>query len=291
MKNKKICALLLTVAMAAGTLAGCGGGDSTGTDAPAASQGESGDSGEAAESGAASGEVIELTFFNADANQDDPWTDPVAEAITAKTGVKLKTTRPVGGNDESEAVALMIAEQNYPDIIFAKGSAGNLIDAEAMMDMTDLIEEYGPNIKKLYGEEFEKLKQSADDPSIYQLSAYVVGGTKFKDVGNIQIQWAALKAKDYQIPQSLDELETMIKDYIAENPKTEDGLDKIGITLSTSDWHWLITLGNPAGFIADGAPDNGQWIVTDDNKGVYKFRSDKERIFQMALPYVQRGNP
>lgn len=284
MKNKKICALLLAVTMVAGTLAGCGGG---GSDAPAADTGStttndggSSDTGSATDTGStASGEVIELTFFNADANQDDPWTDPVAEAITAATGVKLKTTRPVGGNDESEAVALMIAEQNYPDIIFAKGSAGNMIDAGAMIDMTDLIEQYGPNIKKLYGEEFEKLKQSADDPSIYQLSAYNVGGTKFKDCGNIQIQWDALKAKDYKIPESLDELETMIKDYIAENPTTDDGLDKIGITLSTSDWHWLITLGNPAGFIADGAPDNGQWIVTEDNKGVYKFRSDNERQY------------
>ena len=273
MKKKRICALLLTVAMTAGMLAGCGGdsgSDSTETGSAVTEEGSS---------DGASGEVIELTFFNADANQDDPWTDPVALAITEKTGVKLKTTRPVGGNDESEAVALMIAEQNYPDIIFAKGSAGNLIDADAMMDMTDLIEEYGPNIKKLYGDEFEKLKQSADDPSIYQLSAYVVGGTKFKDVGNIQIQWAALKAKDYKIPESLEELETMIKDYITENPKTDDGLDKIGISLSTSDWHWLITLGNPAGFIADGAPDNGQWIVTPENKGVYKFRSDKEREY------------
>lgn len=271
--------------MVVGTLAGCGCGDnsgaSTGGDsAPAAT--DSGDSAPAASddgSSAASGEVIELTFFNADANQDDPWTDPVALAITEKTGVKLKTTRPVGGNDESEAVALMIAEQNYPDIIFAKGSAGNMIDAGAMMDMTDLIEQYGPNIKKLYGDEFEKLKQSADDPSIYQLSAYNVGGTKFKDAGNMQIQWAALKAKDYQIPKNLDELETMIKDYIAANPTTDDGLDRIGISLSTSDWHWLITLGNPAGFIADGAPDNGQWIVTENNEGVYKFSSAKEREY------------
>ncbi len=285
MKSKRVCALLLTTAMVVGTLAGCGGGDnsgaSTGTDsAPAAT--DSGDSAPAASddgSSATSGEVIELTFFNADANQDDPWTDPVALAITEKTGVKLKTTRPVGGNDESEAVALMIAEQNYPDIIFAKGSAGNMIDAGAMMDMTDLIEQYGPNIKKLYGDEFEKLKQSADDPSIYQLSAYNVGGTKFKDAGNMQIQWAALKAKDYQIPKNLDELETMIKDYIAANPTTDDGLDRIGISLSTSDWHWLITLGNPAGFIADGAPDNGQWIVTENNEGVYKFSSAKEREY------------
>lgn len=284
MKSKKVCALLLTAAMVVGTLTGCGGGDSStstgGDSTPAAT--DSGDSAAATDAGsdsAASGEVIELTFFNADANQDDPWTDPVALAITEKTGVKLKTTRPVGGNDESEAVALMIAEENYPDIIFAKGSAGNMIDAGAMMDMTDLIEQYGPNIKKLYGEEFEKLKQSADDPSIYQLSAYAVGGTKFKDAGNMQIQWAALKAKDYQIPKNLDELETMIKDYIAANPTTDDGLDRIGISLSTSDWHWLITLGNPAGFIADGAPDNGQWIVTENNEGVYKFSSEKEREY------------
>ena len=221
MKNKRVCVLLLTLAMVVGTVAGCGGSDSgSGSAGTAATEGGSGDS----------GDVIELTFFNSDANQDDPWTDPVALAITEKTGVKLKTTRPVGGNDESEAVALMIAEQNYPDIIFAKGSAGNLIDAGAMMDMTDLIEEHGPNIKKLYGEEFDKLKQSVDDPAIYQLSAYAVGGTKFKDAGNLQIQWAALKSKDYKIPQSLEELETMIKDYIAENPTTDDGLDKFGIS-------------------------------------------------------------
>ncbi len=283
MKKRKIGALLLTAALVASTLAGCGGdsnsSSNTGSSTTTDNSSSSGDTSSSGDSTAASGEVIELTFFNADANQDDPWTDPVAEALTAATGVKLKTSRPVGGNDESESVALMIAEQNYPDIIFAKGSAGNLIDAGAMMDMTDLIEEYGPNIKKLYGDEFEKLKQSADDPSIYQLSAYNVGGTRFKDAGNLQIQWAALKAKNYEIPHSLDELEAMIKDFIAENPTTDEGLPRIGISLSTSDWHWLITLGNPAGFIADGAPDNGQWIVTENNEGVYKFRSDKEREY------------
>lgn len=288
MKSKRVCALLLTAAMVVGTLTGCGGGDkgastggdsaATGTDSTAAESGDAAAS-DTGSDAAASGEVIELTFFNADANQDDPWTDPVAEKITEATGVKLKTTRPVGGNDESEAVALMIAEQNYPDIIFAKGSAGNMIEAGAMMDMTDLIEQYGPNIKKLYGEEFNKLKQSADDPAIYQLSAYVVGGEKFKHAGTAQIQWDALKAKDYKLPETLEEMEAMIKDYLAANPTTEDGLDRIGISLSTADWHWLITLGNPAGFIADGAPDNGQWIVTPDNKGVYKFRSDKEREY------------
>ena len=201
MKKRKVFALLLAAAMAAGTLTGCGGGDSAATTDDAASGEESSSEGDSAESG----EVIELTFFSADANQDDPWTDPVALAITEATGVKLKTDRPIGGNDESESVALMIAEEKYPDIIFAKGSAGSLIDAGVMMDMTDLIEEYGPNIKKLYGDEFEKLKQSADDPAIYQLSAYAVGGEKFKHCGTAQMQWDALKANDYKLPDTLEE--------------------------------------------------------------------------------------
>lgn len=282
MRKRKIRSLLLAVVITAGILGGCGGNDSSvsssnsGTKDASPSADVTDVSGETP---ANNGEVVELTFFNADGNQDDPWTDPVAQAITEKTGVKLKTTYPIGGNDQSEAVALMIAEQKYPDIIFAKGSANNLIEAGALIDMSDLIEQYGPNIKKLYGEEFDKLRQSADDPAIYQLSAYAVGGEVFKDSGSAQIQWDVIKANDYKVPGTLAEFETMIKDYIAASPKTEDGLDRIGITLSTADWHWMITLGNPAGAIADGAPDNGQWIVDENNKSMYKFRSEKEREY------------
>lgn len=284
MRKRKIGAVLLAVTMLAGILGGCGNKSTTSpadtdTGNTVTTSGTAEGAGDTDNAPSNNGEVVELTFFNADGNQEDPWTDPVAQAITEKTGVKLKTTYPIGGNDQSEAVALMIAEQKYPDLIFAKGSANNLIEADALIDMSDLIEEYGPNIKKLYGDEFGKLRQSADDPAIYQLSAYAVGGEKYKDCGSAQIQWDVIKANDYKIPETLDEFETMIKEYIASSPKTEDGLDRIGITLSTADWHWMITLGNPAGAIADGAPDNGQWIVDKNNQAMYKFRSEKEREY------------
>lgn len=284
MRKRKIGAVLLAVTMLAGILGGCGDKSTTSpadtdTGNTVTTSGTAEGVGDTDNAPSNNGEVVELTFFNADGNQEDPWTDPVAQAITEKTGVKLKTTYPIGGNDQSEAVALMIAEQKYPDLIFAKGSANNLIEADALIDMSDLIEEYGPNIKKLYGDEFGKLRQSADDPAIYQLSAYAVGGEKYKDCGSAQIQWDVIKANDYKIPETLDEFETMIKEYIASSPKTEDGLDRIGITLSTADWHWMITLGNPAGAIADGAPDNGQWIVDENNQAMYKFRSEKEREY------------
>lgn len=261
MKAKKLCALLVTVSLVAGMLSGCG---------------SKGDGGAAGTAEGGEGGVIELTFYNAD-GEEDPWTDPVALALTEKTGVKLKTEYPVSSDDQK--VALMIAEQNYPDMIYAKGDAGSLIDAGALIDMTALIEEYGPNIKKLYGEEFDKLKYSEEDPSIYQLSSYAVGGTNYKHSGNAQIQWDVLKENNYEVPKTLDQFEKTLKDYIAAHPTTDDGMDTIGITLSTADWHWMITLGNPAGYIAEGAPDNGQWLVDENYNAMYKFRSDKVREY------------
>ena len=270
MRAKKLCALLLTAALTAGVLGGCGDDNTSGGNNSAEGTG-AGNTGTDAD-----GSVIELTFYNAD-GQEDPWTDPVALALTEKTGVKLLTEYPVGSDDER--VALMIAEQNYPDMIYAKGDAGSLIDAGALIDLTDLIEQYGPNIKKMYGEEFDKLKYSAEDPSIYQLSSYAVGGTNYTNSGTAQIQWAVLKENDYKVPETLDEFEKMIKDYMAAHPTTADGMDMIGITLSTSDWHWMITLGNPAGYIAEGAPDNGQWLVDENYNAIYKFRSVKVRDY------------
>ena len=224
--------------------------------------------------------VVELTFYNAD-GQDDPWTDPVAEVLTEKTGVRLKTEYPVAADDQT--VALMIAAQDYPDMIYAKGDANSLIDAGAMIDMTDLIEEYGPNIKKMYGDEFEKLRYSEEDPSIYQLSSYAVGGTFLENSGTAQIQWAALKENNYEIPDTLEKFEKMIKDYMAAHPTTEEGMPTIGLSLSAADWHWMITLGNPSGYIAEGAPDNGQWLIDEDYNAMYKFRSDKVREYYRWL--------
>ncbi|MCI9141719.1 MAG: extracellular solute-binding protein [Lachnospiraceae bacterium] len=261
--KKKLIALLLTATLTAGVFGGCG---NSGNDSQAA--GNEGGNGE--------GEVTELTFYNADATEDS-WADPVALALTEATGVKLKTDYPVSSTDQK--VALMIAEQNYPDMIYAKGDAGSLIEAGALIDLTDLIEQYGPNIKKMYGEELDKLKYSEEDPSIYQLSSYAMGGTNYKNSGTAQIQWAVLKENDYKIPNTTDEYEQMIRSYLEAHPKTEDGLDMIGLTLSASDWHWMITLGNPAGYIAEGAPDNGQWLVDENYNAIYKFRSEKVRAY------------
>ena len=279
--KRKVVSLMLVSAMVAGMLAGCGsdsgsskGGSSTetGSAADASSSGETADD-------ADDKSPITFEYFNADGKNGN-WDNPVAKAITEATGVTLDVSYPVASQgDAKEDVALMIANDEYPDMIYAKGSATDLYQAGALIDMTDLIEKYGPNIKKMYGAEMEKLKWSQDDPGIYQLSYAGVNQKTLTTGGSCQIQWAALKENDYKYPKTLDEYEKMIKSYLAAHPKTEDGLDMIGITMSASDWHWMITLGNPAGLIADASPDNGQWIIDDEYNVHYKHVTDEEKEY------------
>ena len=279
--KRKVVSLMLVSAMVAGMLAGCGsdsgsskGGSSTetGSAAEASSLGETADD-------ADDKSPITFEYFNADGKNGN-WDNPVAKAITEATGVTLDVSYPVASQgDAKEDVALMIANDEYPDMIYAKGSATDLYQAGALIDMTDLIEKYGPNIKKMYGAEMEKLKWSQDDPGIYQLSYAGVNQKTLTTGGSCQIQWAALKENDYKYPKTLDEYEKMIKSYLAAHPKTEDGLDMIGITMSASDWHWMITLGNPAGLIADASPDNGQWIIDDEYNVHYKHVTDEEKEY------------
>lgn len=279
--KRKVVSLMLVSAMVAGMLAGCGsdsGSSKGGSSTETGSAAEASSSGETADD-ADDKSPITFEYFNADGKNGN-WDNPVAKAITEATGVTLDVSYPVASQgDAKEDIALMIANDEYPDMIYAKGSATDLYQAGALIDMTDLIEKYGPNIKKMYGAEMEKLKWSQDDPGIYQLSYAGVNQKTLTTGGSCQIQWAALKENDYKYPKTLDEYEKMIKSYLAAHPKTEDGLDMIGITMSASDWHWKITLGNPAGLIADASPDNGQWIIDDEYNVHYKHVTDEEKEY------------
>lgn len=287
MKKRKILSLLTVTALCIGMLAGCGGSGDNPESSNSGSTAESTGSGlestgeKDASDTTAEADLSPITFefYCADGTNDN-WDNPVGNAITEATGVTLDISYPVSSSgDEAEDVALMIANDEYPDLIFAKGSATDLYEAGALIDMTDLIEQYGPNIKKMYGDEFEKLKWGEGDDGIYQLSYAGVRAQTLKTGGSCQIQWAALKENDYKYPTTIEEYEALIKKYLEAHPTTEDGLETIGISMSVSDWHWMITLGNPAGFIADAAPDNGQWIIDDNYNCYYKHTSENEKAY------------
>ncbi len=220
-------------------------------------------------------EPVTFTFYSAD-GLEDTWTDPVAQTITEKTGVTLKMDYPADSNDSR--VELMVATGEYPDFVFAKGSVSALIRNDALIDMSDLIDEYGPNIKKLYGDEYENLRYSSEDPSIYQLCSDKVQEETLETSGTAQLQWAVLQENQYRVPYTLEEYTQMIRDYMEKYPMI-NGKPAIGISIVCSDWHWYTMLSNPSGYM-NGSANNGQWIVDDEKQEVYyKHAADGQKEY------------
>lgn len=264
---------LLAMLLIAGLLllAACGSDDDTsaseeGTDdAPDTSEEET-DS---------SDEPITLTFFNAD-GEEKSFDDPVAQKITEETGVTLEIDYPVGGNDE--AIPLMIASGDYPDLIFAKGDIGMLIDAGGVIKLDDLIEERGDNLQAMYGDQLDRLRNSKENPGIYTVGTFAVQEARWETSGTFQIQLDVLRELGYPEINTLEEFEAALTEYYEMYPEI-DGQRTLPLSLLGSDWRWLITVGNPAGFAA-GMPDDGQWYVDPDTgEATYKFLEPEFREY------------
>lgn len=258
MRKRKLLSLIMALTLTATCFVGCGSKDNTANEKS-----------ETPLLDAMDKTPITLTFFNCDLNEDWDFTDDVAKKITELTGVTLEITHPVAG--DAQAIPLMIASGEYPDLIYAKGDTGKLIDAGAIIKLDDMIEEKGDNLKALYGDQLDRLRASADDPSIYTVGTYGVSAEVYEPGGTLQVQHDVLKDAGYPEINTIYEYEELIKNYIAENPTTEDGQQRIGLSLMASDWRWLITTGNIAS-AAIGIPDDGQFAVNDETgETTYKF--------------------
>lgn len=215
-----------------------------------------------------SGKPITFTLFTADANEDMPFTDPVALEIQKRTGVTLQIEHPVAGDTQS--IPLMIAGGEYPDFIYAKGDLAKLIDAGAVIPLDEYIGKYGQNMKNLYGSQIVKLRNSLADPNIYSAGTYGVNEKVFEPSGTLQIQHAVLKELGYPKIETLDDYENAIRAYMRKYPEI-NSRKTIGFSLLIDTWQWYIDLSNPGNYLT-GFPDDGEWIVDQKTlKAQYKF--------------------
>lgn len=221
-------------------------------------------------------EPVIFTYYSPDFTGEIEFSDAVAQEITKRTGVKLK---PVYINREKEDVAsLMLADDFYPDLIFAKGNLSEFVEKKALVPFDQFIDEHGNNMKKLYGNQLSRLRYSMDDPSIYATSAYEIRQEVNTPSGSLQIQNAVLKDAGYPKIQTLDDFEKVLLAYKRKYPEI-NGHKTIGLSFVCDEWWWFVDLSNPAGFVW-GFGDDGQWIVDQKTyKATYKFLYPKIDVY------------
>lgn len=100
-------------------------------------------------------EPLTLTFF--DKNTGDAFENPVADKIKEITGVNIVIQQPTG--DPNEKLSLMLVSGDLPDIVLMDRRSdlvNKYIAAGALIPLNDLIDEYAPNVKAMYGDVLNK---------------------------------------------------------------------------------------------------------------------------------------
>lgn len=172
---KKKIALLLATAMVAGALSACGNSDSgsTGSDSSsateedAATEDSAASEGEGTAASADSGDRPTISFFDKNSGIK-AFDDRIAMELQERTGVNIDLISPTG--DPGEKLSLMLAGQDYPDIILMdRGSdiVNKYIEAGALVNLSEHMDKL-PHVVEMYGDTLKKTRYS--DGNNYYLS-------------------------------------------------------------------------------------------------------------------------
>lgn len=227
-----------------------------------------------------------LTFFGADSNANwNKMQDDVGKEITKQTGITLDAEFAV--SDPAQRLALIAASGDYPDLISPKGDLDKLVDAGAMLDLTDLIDQYAPNIKKLFGDQIKRLRYSNEDPSIYVIPTYsAIDGVNFVAGAGFELQHRAVQEAGYPQIKTLQDYENVIRSYLEKHPTDENGNKNIGMTLNADDWHIQITVTNPAAETTGKSGDGEYYIDPETHEATYHFRTEGEKEYFQWLNHM-----
>jgi len=252
--RKWILALLSTIVVTAAV--GCSSGKnnegSSGSASPSPSGSESAPSSQAA-SEEPKPDPVTFTYFNARADKDvETKQTDIGKILEEQTGVNFKIEHLVG--DINTKIGTMIASDSYPDILQPDTAIDKIMEAEAFIPLNDLIEQYGPNIKRVYEPYFNLMK--AEDGNIYFLPfSAVVGEYKPNpviDQGAFWIQNRVLEEAGYPKVKTFDEYFKLIEDYA--NKHKDEKLT--GFMSLTHDWRFFATT-NPPNHL-EGYPNDGE---------------------------------
>ncbi|WP_416151389.1 ABC transporter substrate-binding protein [Salipaludibacillus sp. HK11] len=246
---------------------------------------ESNDSNDSNEEAGDSGYTLEpemtYHYFNAAAPGRDINTNEttLGALFEEQTGVNFRLEHIVGDMDQK--VGVMVASGDYPDVIVPDAAVDTLLDAEAFIDLSDLLEEHGQNILEQYDEYVDRFTD--DDGNIFIIPFGATINEHIPnpnvDQGAFWMQRAVLKDAGYPEVTTLDEYFDIITAYAEENPEI-DGMTTIPFTGLTYDWRFFAFANAPnhlAGYPNDGGV---QVDMETHDVSVYANSDDTKRYLQ-----------
>ena len=159
--------------------------------------------------------------------------DRIAEELMNRTGVNIDLISPTG--DPGEKLSLMLAGQDYPDIILMDRSSdivNKYIEAGALVNLSDYMDKL-PNVVEMYGDTLNKTRYT--DGNNYYLSNWYgpdpdpVNG--FICRYDIMVDLLGQERADSDEPFTVSEMEEVFKQFKEKYP-TLEGKDSVALMLN-----------------------------------------------------------
>jgi putative aldouronate transport system substrate-binding protein len=239
--NKQIKFLSLAVALTLvlGLFAGCGQSTPPAESSAPAESSSAAASSEASSEAPATAEPGELRveiFDRATQGGSDPtnnyWTDFIKEKMLEQHNVAV-TFESVPRSEEVNQLNVLMASGNAPDIVFTytQSVAYNYYKQGGLADLTDMVEQYGPNIKRYLGEEV--LSYGEFDGKQYMIPAKRISRAMYTTY--MRKDW--LDALSLPVPTTRDEFYNALVAFKEKNPGNVEQVIPYGAA-SDVPWHF-----------------------------------------------------
>ncbi|MFD0670923.1 extracellular solute-binding protein [Cohnella sp. GCM10027633] len=240
---------LCAVSLSAALVAGCGNDGNTNTENSAPASASAPASSQAASE--TPKEPAALSMIQPDLGR--VWKDdnPGTKELEARANVKLKVTM-YPNNDFNSKYNVLAASGDIPDLSrLGAFDYQNYADQGLYMDLTELIEQYGPNLKQNIPAELWELTK-------YKGKQFVIPyeNVAGKEVPVLRRDW--LDKLQLKAPTNLDEFEAMLQAFTFDDPDGNGKADTYGLgvtnTYSESFMPIFGAYGVAPGFIGGSTP-------------------------------------
>lgn len=155
MIKRKVSAMLAAVMLTA-SLAACAAGDGGSSPSGAGSSAPASQAESAASAASSEGDVTLKILGEFDANID-PANDPLKGEIEERTGYKLEYSMLPQDNADEKLSLEITSGAEYDILMLGPGKFRMLAKQNALMEIGDLVDQYGPTLKKIIPEETWRL--------------------------------------------------------------------------------------------------------------------------------------
>ncbi len=272
--------LFLSACMLLLAISGCGssGDKTTGTTGSQAGSGET---------ATAVKEATALSMFTfSEGVKDVISKSDVWKTIMNNTGVNVEL-EAIAGMQADEKRSVMIASGEYPDILDRIDE--RFIDAAALLPLDDLIDQYGPNIKKAWGDSLNKLR-SPKDGKIYFIGSPKNRPEEIAEPGPaLMIQYDVLEKTGYPQIKTLDDVFNVLKEYTSKY-KDIDGKSFIPWGIWADSWGYNHTVNNPALWTNGFTDDSDAYVDQKTYDVTYFNATDHFKDYLKFLNKLYKNN-